>query len=330
MLLYDHLAHRRFFTVSPATGKFKLVEAPELGMHYCETVKKCVPFEITNVSEFMYTGTNKEKWDKEDFPRPLPPFEHVWFEWKCPKVSISKERGVVQFSPGLDRIGAVVMSSRKANDRLSVWFLPCVLHRGGYVLLLPLFGYTVDLKTFEILDAAVNAEADSEHIHYTSEGKGYVQFIFAFSTENGTVSEDLRQAAWSMGRESHSTTMPCQLALSFLNCRNTEVRVVKTPGRLAHSHKKKGKTAPTDYHVIEIQPIKTKLEVETGKLGYSKQAAAIIRGHFKNYQEGHGLFGKIHGLYWWDQRVTGNLNGKHYELARAGGTLDNGWEAVRR
>ena len=32
----------------------------------------------------------------------------------------------------------------------------------------------------------------------------------------------------------------------------------------------------------------------------------ICRGHFKDYRES-GLFGKVKGIFWWDQYVRGDL-----------------------
>ncbi len=34
----------------------------------------------------------------------------------------------------------------------------------------------------------------------------------------------------------------------------------------------------------------------------------IVRGHFKDYRNGGGLFGKLKGLYWWDMHVAGDIS----------------------
>ena len=39
-----------------------------------------------------------------------------------------------------------------------------------------------------------------------------------------------------------------------------------------------------------------------------QRALHICRGHFKDYRDGKGLFGKHKGLYWWDSTVKGNAN----------------------
>ena len=32
----------------------------------------------------------------------------------------------------------------------------------------------------------------------------------------------------------------------------------------------------------------------------------LARGHFKDFRNGPGLFGKYKGIYWWDQQMRGS------------------------
>ena len=41
-------------------------------------------------------------------------------------------------------------------------------------------------------------------------------------------------------------------------------------------------------------------------LSFQKNRFHIFRGHFKNYTEGNGLFGKYHGIYYWESGIRGN------------------------
>lgn len=47
-----------------------------------------------------------------------------------------------------------------------------------------------------------------------------------------------------------------------------------------------------------------------------------MRGHFKDYRQSGGLFGKHHGLFWWGSALRGTgLRGvvaKHYAVSRGG------------
>ena len=39
-----------------------------------------------------------------------------------------------------------------------------------------------------------------------------------------------------------------------------------------------------------------------------KKALHICRGHFKDFREGRGLFGRTKGLFWWDAQVRGTID----------------------
>jgi len=57
---------------------------------------------------------------------------------------------------------------------------------------------------------------------------------------------------------------------------------------------------------LEIEPMKKVLKSEGNidEVGLQR-ALHICRGHFKDYSNGKGLFGKHKGLYWWDSTVRG-------------------------
>jgi len=95
------------------------------------------------------------------------------------------------------------------------------------------------------------------------------------------------------------------LAISLMNCRNVTIKEPDESQRLAKKRIKKNKP-PYRYHVLDIKPMTRVLETEgrIGEVGL-KQALHICRGHFKDYTE-KGLFGKYHGVYWWESQVRGN------------------------
>jgi len=314
MLVYDDLERRRFFAILPSHGDARRPHSeqvmPEAVAGFRQAVRAAVPFEITNVADYMYMGTDQEIWYDEDFPKPLPPFANVWFEWKRPKTIISREVGTTHFNPQVEKMGALVHSAVIPGNRLAVFVAPWIaLHGMALVLNIP-YGYGVDLRP-PFQTVPLDPKADREKT---------VSYIIA-----GVAPEDVHSdRVHSLCKESSAEALPYRLAISLLNSRNVETKMVRPAEALKHSQLKKGHTY-SDYRVIEIQPIKTRLERETGKLGYSRQAAAIIRGHFKDYTEGKGLFGRLHGLYWWEQQGHLPPQGAHYELARASGELAPAW-----
>ena len=63
------------------------------------------------------------------------------------------------------------------------------------------------------------------------------------------------------------------------------------------------------YYTLNIEPMKKVLR-EEGKVESHglKHALSVCRGHFANYTEGKGLFGKYHGQFWIPQHVRGSAN----------------------
>jgi hypothetical protein len=70
---------------------------------------------------------------------------------------------------------------------------------------------------------------------------------------------------------------------------------------------------PTPYKTLVIEPLKQILRQEGGHQqgGNSLQKALhICRGHFRDYREGRGLFGKYHQLVWMPSLVRGTRGSK--------------------
>jgi len=95
------------------------------------------------------------------------------------------------------------------------------------------------------------------------------------------------------------------LTISFMHCKNVNIRTVEQPKKLQAARIKDGRRPLITYRVLEIEPMKKILRTEgqVNKLGL-KKALHICRGHFKDYRES-GLFGRNHGIYWWEQAVRG-------------------------
>lgn len=63
-----------------------------------------------------------------------------------------------------------------------------------------------------------------------------------------------------------------------------------------------------DYRVLNIEPMKRVLRSEGGlEEAGPRVALHICRGHFKDYRDGPGLFGKHKSVYWWEGSVRGSL-----------------------
>lgn len=117
------------------------------------------------------------------------------------------------------------------------------------------------------------------------------------------------------------------LTLSFLHCKNVELKTVEesdvseesqAPRRKVAKKARQKQTAVRDqqaiqarpivtYHILDVEPMKQVLRSE-GRAEQQglKRALHICRGHFAHYEQGKGLFGKYHGTYWREQHVRGS------------------------
>jgi hypothetical protein len=106
---------------------------------------------------------------------------------------------------------------------------------------------------------------------------------------------------------------PALLTLSFIHCRNVEIiEHDPTPTRQLRrqSQRRQEQTGfpLIRFRTIQIEPIKRVLHEEgrIHEVGLA-QALHICRGHFKDFREGPGLFGKHHDVYWWNDHRRGTL-----------------------
>ena len=111
---------------------------------------------------------------------------------------------------------------------------------------------------------------------------------------------------------------PAFMGLSLLHCKNVGLETINPSAPLQKARQKKGKLPLIKYHILFIHPMKERLKyLARDKQTDIRRAMHMVRGHFKDYTE-NALFGKVHGLYWWDAQVRGDLSGgivnKDYKL----------------
>ena len=243
---------------------------------------------IDNVAEYMYKGSDQEYWDLvRDFPNLAPPFEAFWAEHKMPTMIHSKECGDSDLSyVPHGRIGVMVHSidpktaKGEGIPENARWILWCELF-----------------------------------VDYGQQGRGIEGphgSIFLCIDEHGV----LIQVPWmqSFAEPSFSDMIknlmtwvhPTLLAMSFLHCKNVTLVQNEVDKPLAKKYRLKHGVQPTRYQTLVIEPLKKILRTEgrSGEVGLAK-AMHICRGHFRDYREGRGLFGKYHQLVWTPSIVRG-------------------------
>lgn len=130
----------------------------------------------------------------------------------------------------------------------------------------------------------------------------------------------------------HTRLIPIFLALLLLNCENVSWEDLPAAPRFARKARKQKNRGDVVYKTLVIDAFKRQARQaaqEEGSTGDEiKQAMHIVRGHFKDYRDGPGLFGKLKGLYWWQMHVRGDAEfgeiDKDYEVKPPKGGDDDG------
>lgn len=102
----------------------------------------------------------------------------------------------------------------------------------------------------------------------------------------------------------------CAFVLSLMHCRNVTRREVVPPRALSKRNAERRGRPLVRYYTLDIEPMRKVLRTEgrMDEVGL-KRALHICRGHFKDYRDSGGLFGRHKGLYWWDANVRGSVEG---------------------
>jgi hypothetical protein len=131
-----------------------------------------------------------------------------------------------------------------------------------------------------------------------------------------------KEVSWQQGNivsdEKLSAPLICVpfLAICFCHCKNVKVEREPVPNKVRLKRERAHGWSPDASHRIGIDPMRKQLAaVGANEPSGLKRALHIMRGHFKDYREGRGLFGKVHGMWWWDFRLTESDHNRHeYEI----------------
>ena len=100
---------------------------------------------------------------------------------------------------------------------------------------------------------------------------------------------------------------PALLTISFLHCRNIEIRSITPPDKQSQSYRKRHGKELVRYHVLDIKPIRQLIDrYRRGEKSELRRALHICRGHFKTFAPDAPLLGKAVGTFWWGPQVRGS------------------------
>lgn len=277
--------------------------------------------DITNVSEYWHLH-DQDLWVEKDFPVIYPPFKDFIFRYNAP--SYMKEKGEVKKIHNSDGIkfsvsmGSLDLETEKEMNLAKEILLKIGILSGKQDLKIVIDVYFKLLHECKYLSSINYSNSEygkllSMFILIKKDGSmvnigelGYIHFCYndgyRLKLESRNIA--IQTVMWQVAS-------PCLLALSFMNCKNTKIKEVDPNLKLKPSvrrHMEKKQRPPIKkYYVLDIEPMKKVLKNEglIEKNGLRK-ALHICRGHFKDYRNGNGLFGKFKGLYWWDSNIRGD------------------------
>ena len=123
---------------------------------------------------------------------------------------------------------------------------------------------------------------------------------------------------------------PLFLATSLLHCKNTSTADHVPPPKLTKAYRRRHGRPLVSYKTLTVTPMMARSKVAGVSAGAGEpKALHLCRGHFKDYRNSGGLFGKHKGLFWWDMHARGALEQgavvKDYliKLPESGGSLEH-------
>lgn len=249
---------------------------------------------IDNVSDYYYTGTDQEHWDlREHFPNLAPVYPQWWCEHKLPKTIHSKEEGDTDVGSLVrGRVGFLMTAVEPKDARVED--LP---EGARWIYWIEIFiDYSMQGVTAFGSHGAIMLAIDQE-------GKVIDRPWIQGLNRAGQHEDQMRSLV--------SWINPAFLAISFLHCRNVVLEENRPDDKLARKHRDKFGVQPTQFKTLVIEPLKAILRTEgrSGEHGVAK-AMHICRGHFRDYRDGRGLFGKYKVQVWMPSIVRGTKGKK--------------------
>jgi len=238
-----------------------------------------------NVADYVYIERPEGNFEMKDFPNVAPLADHIWFEWRAPKVFRIGDKFIPAAGPGIKH-GCMVDSTRKPAEDGGGWESRGVI-------------FSLVLEERRLCQHGIvewKVSRTGELLRYAPGGKRYT--ILGDKIGDG------------MDQLSVLDTLmwPCWMALSLMHCKN--VRVEKDPAppaALCAARARKGKPPVHRWHTVIVDPNKTtrKGESSGGEL-FGMNPLHICRGHFKTFTAEKPLFGNRVGMYWWAMHTRGS------------------------
>ena len=296
------------------------------------------PVNITAAARWYYEDNSQEEWDfRDDYPSVTPPFPTMWMEYDAPKF-INSLGNIIPVTREIDSLGCmsicVEVKEGMGREVIAQDVLRRTITDAVQSVGIPLSRefYIENPKNRDALNAGREARWMVFWKLYSSTKAGRLvdmETVAAYVDENGQMITENFLIFGARDRMEHLRTLggasvglgAFLFATSLMHAKNVSLEPVAVPDAIRR-RRIKDKKPCLSFKVLQINPIRQQMARDGGSGSGAKRAMHIVRGHFKDYRNGGGLFGKMKGLYWWDMHVAGDIaNGqvvKDYAIGRLG------------
>jgi hypothetical protein len=260
-------------------------------------------FILDNVATY-WAESPQLYWGPDGFPNAAPPFPVCWFEYAAPTRLVAVEGVRDNLRTGPDATAEDVGVFASAHDQST----EPVLEALGCRTESPAT-WVWELHVILRTEPGWAAYAGAAFMAVSSDGTilpmlsttggSYLQIAIA-----GTPWADPHLHVQMIQQHLH----PVLLGLSFLHCKNVMITDPHRDAKHDRAARRRGDPEGLTYHRLIIEPMQKILRQaaeDAGAPGDLKVALHIMRGHFKRYEQGRGLFGKLHGMWFWESQVRG-------------------------
>lgn len=240
--------------------------------------KSLINIDITNIAEWLFLYSGKERFNYDDFPNQAPAWPFSWFEYSMPPVADS-EGNIIEFFENIEKVGIFRVMEKDNHGWIGLIYVYLLSKNGR----LGLIGSAL---------AKINDD-------------GTVNYPMKYIPGDMKVYEGDKAVSWEQGFELFA--VPLFAANSFMHCKNVEF-VDQIPTKIENQkRKKKGKLPFFRFKTLNIQGVRKIIDNEMEKQNVGlKKALHICRGHFATYTDENPLFGKITGTFWKPMHLRGN------------------------
>jgi hypothetical protein len=288
----------------------------------------CVVFNIDDIATY-YWQSQKTDWNVAagDFPNIAPPYPDFFMQYQMPRGKIVVEEGEVSIKD-IEMYGFAFHSVKLEKEKGRKWVLQKkeLTDQVKWLVSFSFYSYIPSVVP-EVYHDGIQyfLGVDEAGVMTPLWGDPDRPMLIDYPEERRNELENVAYRE-QLVRAIFSVLHPCLLAISFLHTKNTIVVENSPANRSVASRRraarKSGEPSYT-FHTLDIRPLREALRRESGndekgngEVRDIARAAHLRRGHFADYQEGRGLFGRYHGLYWFDSTfVKGNgLASKDYNV----------------